>query len=75
MLQLQYNNVTIKMKSLTKRQSDILSYIRSKKTASNREIKEFLEKNSDELSRITVVRDMDTLIKNGFIKNKAKGER
>lgn len=61
------------MEKLTKRQSAILEYIRKKETVGNQEIKEFLEKSFGKLSRITVVRDLDRLIKNELIKKQGKG--
>lgn len=61
------------MGKLIKRQSDILEFIRKKGIAGNQEIKEFLEGAFGELSRITVVRDLDGLLKGGFIKKQGKG--
>src|SRR3989344_2481934 len=61
------------MEILSKRQSDALEFIRKNGAVGNQEIKEFLEKNFGGLSRITVVRDLDKLLKNGFIKKQGKG--
>ncbi len=61
------------MDKLTKRQSDIFEYIRKRGIVGNQKIKEFLESGFGKLSRITVVRDVDTLIRKGLIKKQGKG--
>lgn len=63
------------MEKLTKRQSDILRFIRERGTVKNQEIKEFLEVNFGELSRITVVRDLDELLNKGLIKKQVESSR
>ena len=74
-------NVTIKiikcnnfyMKTLTKRQEQILNIIRENEPVSTKHIKQNLEKNWGELNRITVVRDLDVLLKKEMIKKEGKG--
>lgn len=64
----------INMEKLTKRQFNILEFLREKKSAGNQEIKDYLEKeNQEEISRITIVRDINNLLKKGLIKKYGKG--
>lgn len=58
---------------LNKRQSAIFEFIKKNKEAGNQEIKNYLEKNFDSASRITVVRDISFLLQNGFIVRKGGG--
>lgn len=74
MIQLDIINDTIKfMFKLIKRQLDILEFIRKNNGAGNREIRAQLEKQLGEISRITVVRDLDQLAAAGMIKKEGKG--
>lgn len=61
------------MENLTKRQSEILRFIKENKTVNNQEIKEFLKANFGELSRITIIRDLAELLNEGFIKKHGRG--
>jgi Fic family protein len=74
MIQLCHNNETINyMPKLTTRQLNILDFIKERGKAGNREIKERIEKKFGEISRITVVREIDTLLKGGWIKKEGEG--
>jgi len=55
------------MGKLNKRQLSILEFIRNNKKASNKELKEHLSGSFDNVSRVTIIRDLDALIKNGLI--------
>ena len=57
------------MDKLTKRQLNILEFIKKSGKAGNREIKEYLRN----VSRITIVRDLNFLLDNGLIEQKGKG--
>ncbi len=57
------------MDKLTKRQSNILEFIKKSGRAGNQEIKEYLRN----VSRITIVRDLNFLLDNGLIEQKGKG--
>lgn len=62
------------MAKLTKRQLNILEFIQEKESVGNQDIKDYLEKKSqEEISRITVVRDVNDLLKKGLIKKQGKG--
>lgn len=61
------------MEKLSKRQLKILELIRTQKTAGNKDVKEFLSREFGEISRATVVRDLDNLLKNNLIVKKGKG--
>ncbi|MDP3015296.1 MAG: Fic family protein [bacterium] len=61
------------MEKLTARQFKILEFIRKSGKAGNKEIKNYAEKIFGELSRITVVRDINILANNGLIKKIGKG--
>ena len=62
-------NATIdKYMKINKRQSLILNYIRDKKEVKNKEIVEYFN-----ISRYTVVRDLDILLKNKLIERKGSG--
>jgi Fic family protein len=58
------------MQQLNKRQQKILNYISEKKNISNSEIISFLE---DKVSRFTVLRDLDLLLKENLIRKEGKG--
>lgn len=61
------------MKQLTKRQLNILEYIRKNKSAGNQEIQKYLEKSFGDVSRVTVVRDLNKLLRARLIGKKGKG--
>lgn len=61
------------MEKLTKRQAEIVEFIRKKGSVGNREIKQFIEKQFGAVSRITVVRESDALLKFGLIKKEGDG--
>jgi len=61
------------MKQLTKRQYQIYDYIRSQEAVSNNEIKEHLSRSFDDVSRVTIVRDIDVLLKKKLIKKTGAG--
>jgi len=61
------------MEKLTKRQLKILEFIRVRETAGNKSVKEFLVKEFGEISRATVARDLDNLLKNKLIAKKGEG--
>ncbi|MBU2578777.1 Fic family protein, partial [Patescibacteria group bacterium] len=59
---------------LSKRQFNILEFIREKESVSNQEVKNYLEeKNKEKISRITVVRDINDLLKKKLIKKSGEG--
>ena len=61
------------MEKLTKRELNILEFIKKNKRASNAEIVEYLASVSFSASRITVIRSINTLIKAGLIERKGEG--
>ena len=61
------------MEKLSKRQFKILEFIRAQEMAGNKDIKEFLIKEFGEISRVTVTRDLDNLLKNNLLTKKGKG--
>lgn len=61
------------MKNLTLRQNLILKFIQEKNQTSTREIKEYLEDKNGPLNRITVIRDLDILIKEKLIEKTGQG--
>lgn len=62
------------IKKLSKRQFNILEFIGTKETVGNQDIKNYLEEKSKEkISRITVVRDINDLLKKGLIKKIGRG--
>ena len=81
MLQKLLQNVTIRiikcnnfyMENLTKRQEQILDIINKNEPVSTKYIKQELEKNRGELNRVTVIRDLDTLLEKGLIEKEGKG--
>ena len=74
MLQLGNNNATINtMQKISLRQKIILDFVRKNKQASNKQIREYLEKNLELFDRTTVVRDIDFLIESNFLVKEGKG--
>jgi len=61
------------MQKLSKRQLNILDFIRKRKKANNLEIKKYLEKFFGVISRATVVRDINKLLENNLIQKQGKG--
>ncbi|MEI7620287.1 MAG: Fic family protein [Candidatus Falkowbacteria bacterium] len=62
------------MIKLNQRQQLILGFIRKNKRAQNQAIKEYLEKEiKEDISRVTVVRDLDILLKNKLILKSGRG--
>lgn len=61
------------MKKITKRQENILNFIRQNKKANNREIRQYFEEEREDVSRVTVVRDIDILLKNNLLIKKGNG--
>ena len=62
-----------RMEKLTKRELNILEFIKKNKRASNAEIMEYLASVSLDASRITVIRSVSALIKDELIERKGKG--
>jgi len=58
------------MQQLNERQQKIIDFISKNKTAGNSEITNFL---GNEISRFTVLRDLESLLKAGLIKKEGKG--
>lgn len=61
------------MKGITKRQLEILEFIRKNERAGNLAIQSFIAKKIGDISRITIVRDLGALLKAGIIKKEGKG--
>ena len=61
------------MRELTKRQLKILEFVRIKGVVGNKDIKKFLVKEFGEISRATIGRDLDNLLKNNLLLKKGKG--
>ena len=61
------------MKKLSKRQLKILGFIKVQGATRNKDVKEFVTKEFGEVSRATVVRDIDNLLKNNLLIKKGKG--
>jgi Fic family protein len=61
------------MKQLTLRQNQIYNFICAQGAASNGEITAYLTDAAEKVSRITVVRDIETLLKNKYIKRIGAG--
>ncbi|MBU0647930.1 Fic family protein [Patescibacteria group bacterium] len=61
------------MRKLSKRQQDILDLIRRSQGLSNRKIREEVSKKYGEVSRVTVVRDMELLLRAGLVEKKGQG--
>lgn len=61
------------MKQLTLRQNQIYNFICAKGSVSNNEIVEYLAETAEKISRVTVVRDIEALLKNRYIKKIGAG--
>ena len=61
------------MNQLNNRQYQIYNYIRSRNSASNKEIRQYLTDFSNEISRVTIIRDIEVLLKNNYIKKIGEG--
>lgn len=61
------------MKKLTFRQRAILQFIRESSGVNNGQIREHLEKSTDSISRVTIVRDIDALLKANLITKQGEG--
>ncbi len=61
------------MTKITKRQADILGFVRNKSKAGNDEIREAISKRYGDISRITIVRELDVLLKNGLVEKSGRG--
>ncbi|MFH1412479.1 MAG: hypothetical protein ABIG10_00415 [bacterium] len=61
------------MYKLTKRQQEILSIIQKNKQASNKIIKEKIEEIFGQITRMTIVRDLELLLKNNLITKYGSG--
>jgi len=55
------------MTKITQRQNLIINFIRESRTASNKEIKQYLLKEFGQLDRVTIVRDLEVLISQDLI--------
>ena len=53
---------------LTKRQLKILNYIQEKQSTKRLEIEQYINSIDDKISKITIIRDLDILLKQNFIK-------
>src|SRR3989344_8822915 len=58
---------------INKRQLQILEFIRKSGNANNQEIKNYLEKDFGDISRITIIRDINSLLKKRSIVKSGKG--
>ncbi|MFH1956505.1 MAG: Fic family protein [Patescibacteria group bacterium] len=61
------------MQKLTKRQLDILNFIRENEKTGNQSIRAIIAKKFGDISRITVVRDLEALLQAGLIKKEGRG--
>jgi Fic family protein len=61
------------MKQLSQRQSLIYNFIRSQDQVSNHDIKVYLSELYGDISRLTVIRDVDVLLKDQFVKKVGAG--
>jgi len=61
------------MSELNNRQQKIYKFIRDNGPVGNKQIREFLDSAMENIARMTVIRDLDRLIKNKFILKKGKG--
>ena len=55
--------------NLNKRQSLILEYINKRNSSGRLEIEEYVATVDDKSSKNTIIRDLDVLLKNNYIKN------
>ncbi len=61
------------MKKITKRQLEILEFIRKNEKVGNMAIQVFITEKIGDISRSTIVRDLDALVESGLIKKEGKG--
>ncbi|MBU1159823.1 Fic family protein [Patescibacteria group bacterium] len=61
------------MQKLTKRQLEILEFIRKNEKTGNQSIRALIVKKFGDISRITVVRDLEALLQAGLIKKEGRG--
>lgn len=61
------------MEKLSKRQLNILEFIRKSGGAGNQKIKEYLDKSGEAISRVTVIRNINNLLRKELIKKIGKG--
>jgi Fic family protein len=61
------------MLKLTKRQQGILDYIREKKQVGNKDILEFISQKFGEVTRFTIIRDIDELVESKIIRRAGSG--
>lgn len=61
------------MDKITKRQMDILEFVRNSGKAGNDKIKDFISKKYGSISRATIVRELDVLLKNGLVDKSGRG--
>ncbi len=61
------------MTKISNRQNLILNFIRAKGEASNKEIREYLEKEVGLLDRTTIIRDLEILMSHDLVKKTGKG--
>jgi len=74
MIQLRKENDTINlMIKLNKRQKEVLEFIRKNPKTNTSAVLEFVIKSYEDTSRITIVRDLNLLLKGGLIKKQGKG--
>ncbi len=58
---------------LNQRQLKVLEFIQKNEKVSNSDIRDYLKKNNFQLSRATVVRDINSLLNKGLIKKRGRG--
>jgi len=69
-------NDAIKFMNISKRQSAILSFIGNNPGAQTQDIRAYVsKKNESEISRITIIRDLEVLLENNLLKKKAWDDR
>ena len=61
------------MTKITYRQNLIIDFIRRKNEVGNKEIREYLQEKIGQLDRITIVRDLNFLLKNNLIQQEGEG--
>lgn len=61
------------MKQLTKRQEAILNVIQAEGKVQNRDILKYLKFQFDNVSRVTLVRDLNDLVRHGLVKKHGRG--
>ena len=65
--------IQLKKVNITPRQAEILELVRKKEKAGNKEIKKRLESVWGEVSRVTVARETEKMVKAGFLLREGKG--